>query len=228
MELKVVCSCGQKYKFDVEPVHGQMPFAVNCPACGLDGTQQANNLLAQMPLAASAPVAAAVPAVPFAPAPAPAGSLRINRPAISAAPPPIAAPLSMGTTSSSPPASRPGPAARMPKYMQADPSTTTNSFLLGVLGAILGAIVGVVLMVSASMFLGFKFPLLGTIMGAIIGFGARLLYRGTDSTLGGMAAVVALITITATLYLMFGVLGLAFSAMSIVIGAVMAFKIASG
>jgi len=28
MELKVVCDCGQKFKFEVEPVNGQMPFNI--------------------------------------------------------------------------------------------------------------------------------------------------------------------------------------------------------
>ncbi len=47
MELKVVCSCGQKFKFDVEPVDGRMPFTVNCPVCHRDGTAAANALLAE-------------------------------------------------------------------------------------------------------------------------------------------------------------------------------------
>jgi hypothetical protein len=63
MELKVLCNCGQKYKFDVEPVSNRMPFAVNCPVCGADGTPLANSQLSQMPIAAAPaiPVAAIVP-----------------------------------------------------------------------------------------------------------------------------------------------------------------------
>ena len=81
MELKVACDCGQKYKFDVEPVDGQMPFTVNCPVCGIDGTPTANQLLAQQFVAAAhARMANSVSAV--------AGGLRINRPAPSAAAPP--------------------------------------------------------------------------------------------------------------------------------------------
>jgi hypothetical protein len=45
--IKVQCACGQKYTFEVEPVNGRMPFPVNCPACGADGTEEANRLLAQ-------------------------------------------------------------------------------------------------------------------------------------------------------------------------------------
>ena len=36
--IKIICQCGQKYAFDVQPVDGQMPVSVNCPACGRDGT----------------------------------------------------------------------------------------------------------------------------------------------------------------------------------------------
>jgi hypothetical protein len=41
MEVKIICNCGQKYKFDVEPVNGRMPFTVNCPVCGVNGTRSA-------------------------------------------------------------------------------------------------------------------------------------------------------------------------------------------
>jgi hypothetical protein len=84
MELKVLCGCGQKYKFEVEPINGQMPFAVNCPACGSDGTPVANQLIAEHYLD-NPPVP-----VPIAPPPAP-GGLKINRPA--SAPPPVPPPL---------------------------------------------------------------------------------------------------------------------------------------
>ena len=42
MEVKVLCSCGQKYKFDIEPVNGRMPAPIACPVCGADGTETAN------------------------------------------------------------------------------------------------------------------------------------------------------------------------------------------
>src|SRR5580704_13732609 len=77
MELKVICNCGQKYKFDVDPVHGRMPFPINCPVCNADGTPIANGLLAQMPQPAFAPAPApiapaiAAPPVPAAAAPPP-------------------------------------------------------------------------------------------------------------------------------------------------------------
>jgi hypothetical protein len=85
MEIKVQCDCGQKFKFDVEPVNGQVPFAVKCPVCGFDGTPRANVILQQ--LLASAPP-------PNANAPAPisiASSAQALAPAYT--PPPAPAPM---------------------------------------------------------------------------------------------------------------------------------------
>jgi hypothetical protein len=47
MEVKVNCGCGQKYKFDVEPVDGRIPTGVACPICGADGTEIANAFVSQ-------------------------------------------------------------------------------------------------------------------------------------------------------------------------------------
>jgi hypothetical protein len=202
MELKVVCNCGQKYKFDVEPVNQQMPFVVNCPVCGIDGTHLANGLLSQIP---SAPVAIAPPpaAAPrLAPAPAP--------------PPRAAAPSTHAAT----------PA--IPKYLQTNPATANNNFALGMLGALLGAALGVGLMIGFYMFAGFKFPLAGTLMGALIGVGARIMYKGTSSSLGGVCALLAFFTIAGTLFFMFGLIDIALSGfVTLVVGCAMAFKIAS-
>ncbi len=45
--IKIQCACGQRYAFEVEPVGGQVPAAVTCPACGADGTAAANAAIAQ-------------------------------------------------------------------------------------------------------------------------------------------------------------------------------------
>ncbi len=47
MEIKIQCGCGTKYKFDVEPVNGRMPFQVQCPTCGSNGTTDANQILSE-------------------------------------------------------------------------------------------------------------------------------------------------------------------------------------
>ena len=60
MELKIVCQCGQKYKFDLEPVNGRMPFTVKCPICNVDGTETANDALARQ-FAVPAPTPPAAP-----------------------------------------------------------------------------------------------------------------------------------------------------------------------
>src|SRR5579863_10513409 len=110
MELKVVCNCGQKYKFDVEPVNGRMPFVVNCPVCGLDGTHLADGLLSQTSMPAG--VMAAPPPIPIAATPPPS------------APPPRAAMPA-----------RPAPStpvrttAATPKYLQDNPALQNNNFL---------------------------------------------------------------------------------------------------
>jgi hypothetical protein len=82
MPIKVLCGCGQKYVFDVDPVNGRMPVPVACPACGADGTAAANGIIAQnlpaQPAAAPPPaIRQAAPAAPPASAPAaPAEQLR--------------------------------------------------------------------------------------------------------------------------------------------------------
>jgi hypothetical protein len=82
MEIKILCPCGTKYKFDVEPVNGRMPWPVNCPACNADGTPQANEIIAQTPAANQPTAAAFVPPPPTAaPLPAAPPSLKVNRPA---------------------------------------------------------------------------------------------------------------------------------------------------
>jgi len=164
MELKVVCQCGQKFKFDVEPVNGQMPFAVNCPACNADGTAAANALLAAAPPAVSAPPP------PIAPT---AGGLRINLPPPQAtatnAPPPLAPPPISGL--------RPAVANKKTK-----PQVTGEfSLVRGILGALLGAGVGCGLMFGFWLWAHFRFPLMGIAVGAAAGYGARWLARGTDN-----------------------------------------------
>src|SRR5262245_22367543 len=77
--IKIQCGCGQKYAFDVEPIHGRMPHPVACPTCGADGTAAANQMLAEnaqtpAPTASPAPVARIHVREPAAPAVHLAGS----------------------------------------------------------------------------------------------------------------------------------------------------------
>ena len=69
MNINVQCPCGSRYLFDAEPQDGRMPFAVNCPTCGADGTETANALIAEA--LAEAPTAPAGPRLRMAAAAAP-------------------------------------------------------------------------------------------------------------------------------------------------------------
>lgn len=215
MELKVACDCGQKYKFDVEPAEGRMPFTVNCPVCGVDGTPAANQLLAQQ-------FASAVPTPMADPAPAAAGGLKINRPAPAAAPPPLFA---------SPAAPQPLPGAK-PNPIKPMMKTAINapkefSMGLGILGAFLGSAVGGALIYGFFLWAHFRFPLTGTIIGLLSGFGARTLARGTDTILGVVAGVFALASVVGVFFLIYGdffILGI----ISMVICVGIAYRIASG
>ena len=57
--VKINCGCGQHYAFDVEPVRGQMPGPVACPACGADGTTAANAVIAETLAARAQSIASA-------------------------------------------------------------------------------------------------------------------------------------------------------------------------
>ena len=96
MEIKVLCICGTKLGFEVEPVEGRMPFALICPNCQTDCTEGANTAItAQLQPGAPPPA----PATPSAPAPAaPSFGLRVKGhepastpPAAPSAPPPAPA-----------------------------------------------------------------------------------------------------------------------------------------
>jgi hypothetical protein len=175
IELKVQCDCGQKYKFDVDPINGQMPFTVACPVCGVDGTDKANALLQQIP-----PEAAAQPLVPPVPVVA-QPRLRISSPAPAGSP-------------ASPPPLAPEAAA---KKNRGQPS-----FGLGLLGGALGALVGTLIYFLIFKYTGFRIKLLAVGVGALAGWGAELLGRGEGSKeLGGITAVFVVAGIIGAQYL---------------------------
>jgi hypothetical protein len=219
MELKVVCQCGQKYKFDVEPVDGRMPFTVNCPVCNIDGTMAANALISGQP-------GIALPAMASPPPIAPVSSrLKINRPAtepdtaVALTP---AAPANSGSTP--PPISglRPGLTDKKSK-----PGVEGEfSLVRGILGAVLGAGVGCGLMLAFWLWAHFRFPLMGIAVGAAAGYGARWLARGTETTMGIITAVIAGASVTGTFVLMYGDFAL-FNIISIVICAGVAYRLSS-
>jgi hypothetical protein len=213
MELKVLCDCGQKFKFDVEPANGRMPYAINCPTCNADATEKANSVMAENLARVSSPSAAAPP--PIAPV---SGGLRLHRsePVAASAPPTLTA-MSAASTGFSPPSR---PAASQPK------SSGEFNLGLGILGAVLGAGIASAVMYGFFLWANFRFPLMGTLVGALTGYGARILYKGTDSTLGAISAVIAVLATCGTLFLMYGEVGGLFF-ISIAVSGYFAYRVAS-
>lgn len=179
MELKVVCDCGQKYKFDVEPVNGRMPMKINCPACGADGTAAADGILAQtfsnpaqpIPEALATQVAVA-PAPPVA-APGPsAGGLRINRPTPApavVAPPPI--PSAPGPIA---PLKPPGPKPNLTWYQYI--WIGLPLLLIAIGGAIGGACGGAACAINRTVFLKTSNPVLKYVWTGIISAAAFVVW----------------------------------------------------
>jgi hypothetical protein len=83
--MKIQCSCGAKYSFDVPPESAANPVRFVCPACGVDSSNMVNELIRREFAAAATP--------PTPPAAAPSGSrLKISREQ-----PPAAAPVPVST-----------------------------------------------------------------------------------------------------------------------------------
>ena len=206
-ELKVQCDCGQKIKFDVEPVNNAVPFPVNCPVCGADLLGKANQQLQSRAVAPAVAVAAAAPA-----------QLRI-----SAAPPVATAPVAAPPRPVAAAAGRPG---MRPAPVKAKDGSGPTNLGLGLLGALIGAAVGAGLMYGFFALTQFRFPLMGTGVGALTGLGARLMFRGTDSALGAISAGVAAVAVIGTLMLMYGEFPI-MSIISVIVSISIAFKVAS-
>jgi hypothetical protein len=209
MELKVVCNCGQKYKFDVEPINGRMPMTVNCPVCGLDGTPTANDELARMGVALLAPTPPAPPT-----GPARVTIQRAQAPPV-VEPPPIAA---------APPSTRTIGPRTAPALAQQPASAASNSMVMGILGAVIGAAAGTGIVYGVSVAMDFRFPLFGTVAGILTGLGARLMYRGRNQTLGVISAVLSGIAIAGALLALFGSDINPLSLISVVVGAGFAYR----
>lgn len=216
MELKLRCHCGQKFKFELEPINGQMPFNVQCPACGADGTEAANAMLAQLfPEPALATAGGASQPITAAAGPTP---LRVNRESFAAtAPPPL-------MCSSEP-----------PRYIQktvmpAPKPKLQGNILLGALGAFLGAALGVGIVFGLSFAMGFMISATVILIGLLSGAGARIMYRGSDSSLGGVAALITVLATAGTLFFFSGFFALmsVMSVMSLLISVSSAWKIGSG
>jgi hypothetical protein len=192
LEIKVQCDCGQKFKFDVEPVHGRMPFAVNCPLCGLDGTAKANVILQEK---LSSQTAAAPPPPPPPPLSTQQPKLRIGGTGGSTgapaaiAPPPIA-PRPMTA----------GGGIRPLAATAAEPAGKGN-FTLGVVGAVAGGIVGMLIWFFIYKSTGLRLGILALGVGALTGYGSKWLGRCHSTSMGLVTAGCALLCIFGAQYM---------------------------
>ena len=208
MEIKIQCDCGQKFKFDVEPVGGRMPWEVNCPVCGAVGTEKANQAIAQQVAAAPtipvarvltpSPTAAAIPtAAPIASPEPPKARLSISRP-----------------QPTSPPEAPPVPAAPMPRAVPRAVTTVRAArraaeeaerkdanFWLSVVAVLIGAILGMTLWHLGYRLTGWRLGIMALVTGCAAGAAPQVLghYRGV--AMGFIAAFVTFVAIFTTQFL---------------------------
>ncbi len=212
MQIKILCSCGSKYKFDVEPVNGRVPVSLSCPQCGASWTDYANAYIAQTlgitPAAAAPPSTARVtvatvaspavtvqspvpPAAPVASSPPVAVKLQVNRhqsaPAEAAATPLPGAPADEPLS----PVEEGGTVAKPPRK---------PSFALGVVGAVAGAAVGATIFFLVFYYTGFQFKLLAVGVGFLAGLGARVLGKEGSTELGILTGIFTLLGIFSAEY----------------------------
>src|SRR5262245_44471241 len=203
LELKIQCDCGQKIKFDVEPVDGHVPFTVTCPLCGRDDTDKADAALS-LALGA-APPAYAAPAPRAAPVAAPLVArptgLRISRqaePAHAATPEPVAATQIPETQTHG--ATR-GTAFGAAGPATAKPAGPKPNFGLGVVGALVGTVVGSVIYFCIFYFTGIRLYFMAVGVGYLAGLGADLLSRKEGSKeLGILAATFTIVGVICSQY----------------------------
>jgi hypothetical protein len=199
-EIKIQCDCGQKFKFEVEPVNGQMPYAVQCPVCNRDGTEKANAILRES-LGANEPPpthAAAIASVTAAP------RLRIGSTAHST--PSTVAPMTAEAAGAPPPPAPSTKSSVTARYASIASSATLKeqkkgSFGMGLLGGLIGTLIGTTIYFLIFKYSGYQIKLLAVGVGALAGWGAELLGRGEGSKeLGGITAALVLAGIVGAQY----------------------------
>lgn len=176
MEIKVPCNCGSKYKFDVEPVNGQMPHVVNCPSCGADGTDYANSVIE--------------------------GALQSGAPSESGAQPRIR--LNVRTPSAQPEAAPvaqtySAPAPETLSLRQDAPKE--KSIYLGVLGAAIAGFIGMMAWFYLIKWTGYEIGYAAWGVGFLTGVGARVVGCKGTTALGIFAGTCALLAIIGGQYL---------------------------
>jgi hypothetical protein len=178
MEIKVECPCGQPFEFEVEPNNGQMPCAIQCPACNADATELANRF-----------IAGKTPAPTLSPtSTAPAG-LRINREPAPVTPPAATTLVVPAATEVFTPAKK------------AKPESSGDGFVKGLLGAVVGAVVGMLIWFFLIKATGYEIGWVAWGVGALTGVGARVVGADGCFRLGLVAGVLAFLAIVGGQYL---------------------------
>ena len=180
MQIRVACSCGQHYEFEVEPQNGAMPCNIVCPACGVDGTQAANEFIAEQSAPAPAPAPVAAPA---------AGGLRINRPA---PPPPQPA-----AAEAPAPVAAPPPQKRYTRALEPDriPPEAVANVPMGILGGLIAGSIAMVGWYMLTIATEREFGFVAWIVGVIVGIGVRIGAREGTPMLGYTASMCAALAI---------------------------------
>src|SRR5512140_2460521 len=68
--MKIQCSCGAKYEFEVQPEMARAPVRFVCPACGLDASEFVDGLVRRELGQTSTPEGVAIPVQVGPPSPA--------------------------------------------------------------------------------------------------------------------------------------------------------------
>ena len=184
MEVKVQCSCGTRYKFDVEPINDHMPGPVSCPTCGADGTAASNSIIQQAVNAQAATPSAVDVQLPLAPKP----RVRLSLPARSEAAPAVTAP----EPQAAPPPSRTPIMSAVPARASVAKEPSVS---LGVAGAIVGGFLGMLGWYFLIKATGFEIGYAAWGVGVLAGIGARILGHSGSNVLGVSAGGCALVAI---------------------------------
>jgi hypothetical protein len=169
-----------------------MPFAVNCPLCGLDGTAKANVILQEK---LSGQTAAALPPPPPPPLSTQQPKLRIGGTSGSTTAPPAIAP---------PPPIAPRPMTAgggIRPLGAAAPPAEKGNFTLGIVGAVAGGIVGMLIWYFIHKATGLRLGILALGVGALTGFGSKWLGRCHSTSMGLVTAGCALLCIFGAQYM---------------------------
>lgn len=199
MEIKIQCDCGQKFKFDVEPVDGRMPWEVTCPVCGASGTEKANQVLQQFapaPAPTTVPVARIIPvAAPVPSGEAPKARLSISRPP--AAPPAAepAAPPVLSPVVPRPVARVTGAGTRAATPVAVERDGKTPNFWLSVAAVLLGAILGLTLWHLGYRMTGWRLGFMALVTGCAAGAAPQVLGHYKGVAMGLIAAFVTFVAI---------------------------------